>query len=444
MSQKNYNTDIIELQDKTLVIDSVITVKNTKTIKVYKPRELSNSCCKYCGTLDIKVHGYHNRKIKFLDIGSFKSIIEYRQRRYICSLCNKTFNEDSSIASKGSIISNQTKIKVLEKIRAKVSFFEIADDFDISITTAITEFSKHALDYRCQLSETICLDEFKASTIAGEYALIIGDPVNGNILDILPSRKQDYIYYYLSTINQNEINKVKYIITDLFEPYRTICKNVFWKSIHIADRFHWIKLTTEAFNKIRIRIMNDYLRLGEQAHKGTYNKYTKYGNVLKKYHKLLLANKYSKAEWFFAQTQLASYIQKEMTLQEIIEYCLNFDSDLEASYLLLQELYKIAKFSNYDNAKENILNWCELVKQTNRKIPELVKVSLTYKEWINPIVNSFILNPETKARMTNGFIEGKNNFVKVIKRVGFGYKNFDLFRARILYTNDPNRPYKNQ
>ena len=27
MSQKNYNTDIIELQDKTLIIGSVITVK---------------------------------------------------------------------------------------------------------------------------------------------------------------------------------------------------------------------------------------------------------------------------------------------------------------------------------------------------------------------------------------------------------------------------------
>ena len=43
MSQKNYNTDIIELQYKTFIIGSVITVKNTKTIKVYKINKLSNS-----------------------------------------------------------------------------------------------------------------------------------------------------------------------------------------------------------------------------------------------------------------------------------------------------------------------------------------------------------------------------------------------------------------
>ena len=132
-----------------------------------------------------------------------------------------------------------------------------------------------------------------------------------------------------------------------------------------------------------------------------------------------------------------------MTLQEIIEYCLNFDGDLEVSYLLLQELYKIAKFSNYDNARENILKWCMEVESTENKIPELVKVALTYKSWLEPIVNSFIINPITKSRMTNGFIEGKNNFAKVIKRIGFGYSNFDHFRARILYTNDVTRPYKN-
>jgi len=29
--------------------------------------------------------------------------------------------------------------------------------------------------------------------------------------------------------------------------------------------------------------------------------------------------------------------------------------------------------------------------------------------------------------------EGLNNKIKVIKRIGFGYKNFDFFRLRLLY-----------
>ena len=83
-----------------------------------------------------------------------------------------------------------------------------------------------------------------------------------------------------------------------------------------------------------------------------------------------------------------------------------------------------------------------MIININRKLPELKKVALTYKSWIKEIVNSFIINPVTKTRMTNGFIEGKNNFCKVIKRIGFGFKDFDTFRAKILYSNDPDRAYK--
>ena len=251
---------------KNKVINAIITEGNTKTFRVSKPKELSNKSCKHCGSLAITVHAYHVRRIKFLDIASFKSSIEYKQRRFICIDCNKTFNEDTNLVDKGSNISNQTKVKLLEKLRDKTSFTEVAKSFDVSVTTAINEFYEHAMDYRCKLTETLCIDEFRASTIAGEYALMIGDPVSGNLLDVLPSRRQDYIYYYFQTISQEEISKVKYVVTDLFEPYRTICNNILWRSANIADRFHWIKLATEAFNKIRIRIMNNYLKLGEDAH----------------------------------------------------------------------------------------------------------------------------------------------------------------------------------
>ena len=50
------------------------------------------------------------------------------------------------------------------------------------------------------------------------------------------------------------------------------------------------------------------------------------------------------------------------------------------------------------------------------------------ENWLPYIVNSFI-----DKRLSNGFTEGLNNKIKVIKRVGFGYKNFDFFRLRLMY-----------
>ena len=32
----------------------------------------------------------------------------------------------------------------------------------------------------------------------------------------------------------------------------------------------------------------------------------------------------------------------------------------------------------------------------------------------------------------NGFIEGNNNFIKVLKRIAFGFRSFRRFKARIM------------
>lgn len=58
----------------------------------------------------------------------------------------------------------------------------------------------------------------------------------------------------------------------------------------------------------------------------------------------------------------------------------------------------------------------------------MVEASNTIENWLEYIVNSFI-----DKKLSNGFTEGLNNKIKVIKRVGFGYKNFDFFRLRLLY-----------
>jgi transposase len=49
--------------------------------------------------------------------------------------------------------------------------------------------------------------------------------------------------------------------------------------------------------------------------------------------------------------------------------------------------------------------------------------------WRNEILNYF------DYPYTNGFLEGKNNRIKVIKRTAYGYRNPQNFRQRILLSN---------
>ncbi len=57
-------------------------------------------------------------------------------------------------------------------------------------------------------------------------------------------------------------------------------------------------------------------------------------------------------------------------------------------------------------------SWIEMVYDYS--IPEMVEVANTIKNWLSYIVNSFI-----DERFSNGFTEGLNNKIKVIKRVTF-------------------------
>mgnify|MGYP003401201015 CR=1 FL=1 len=54
------------------------------------------------------------------------------------------------------------------------------------------------------------------------------------------------------------------------------------------------------------------------------------------------------------------------------------------------------------------------------------------------ITNSFDIN------ITNGFTEGCNNKIKVLKRNAYGYRNFNRFRNRILHIFSHQKQRKTQ
>ena len=429
MNNNDYTLKLLNIQDEDIKFIKIELINNNYVIELEQTRS-STTSCPNCGGMEYTLNSIYTRTIKNIPINGVPSIILLKQLRFKCKFCKHSFNQPNKIVKFKKSISNELYLQISKESKYKQSFKDISTRTNVSQTTVSNEFKQNIHNYRCKLTRIICIDEFKASTIAGKYALIIGDPETGKILDILPSRLQEYIYYYFNTIDKSERLSVKYVVTDLFDSYRTICKNLFWDSIHIADRFHWIRLTTEAFNKTRISIMNMIIKS-----KTKDTDLLNYASVLKKYYKLLLANKYSKESWFFDQ-QVNTNKFGFTSYQSVIEFCVNKDPEFEEAYTLLQELYKISRLSSFETAKKDILEWCEKIDNSEFNLVEFKRVSLTYKSWIKEIVNSFIIDPITHKRLSNGFIEGKNNFCKVIKRIGFGYSDFDIFRHKILNSND--------
>jgi transposase len=59
--------------------------------------------------------------------------------------------------------------------------------------------------------------------------------------------------------------------------------------------------------------------------------------------------------------------------------------------------------------------------------PELLRLARTLDAWTEELLAYF-----TTGRLSNGSTEAINLLIKRIKRVGFGFRNFDNYRLRLL------------
>ena len=90
-----------------------------------------------------------------------------------------------------------------------------------------------------------------------------------------------------------------------------------------------------------------------------------------------------------------------------------------------EKFLQILDLKNPDKAKEAMINW--ITGAENCGLKPFEKCAQTMKNRFIGIINSFY------SPITNGFTEGCNNKIKVLKRNAYGYRNFKRFRNRILH-----------
>ena len=434
----DYNTKFIKIQDSSLVI-SKVEIKDREDkkgqniyINIERPISIT-SHCEHCGCTDIVLKEYYHRTIKHVPGAFTECFLLLKSRRFKCKLCNKTFTEKFNFIDKNSVISKLLKIEMFE--RSKVdTFTKTSKDLNISIASVFSEFELNTDISRLKLPEVLCIDEVSVKTEFGTYALILYDPINKKIIDVLPHRDNTYISSYLSKIHYDELNNVKFFITDLYSAYKNIFKNYFIKATHVVDAFHWIKLATQNMNDIRINVMNNFKKIAQNKVLSEEKGYGKFYKLLKNNGRLLTINPLNKPLAFFDLKIKNNPYDNEFTIQEAIEYMINNDEDLYESYCTLQNLYHIATTSTYGTIKERLGEWIRTeLSKPKKDIGTFEETARTYKAWFNEIQNSFIIYEKTQKRLSNGNIEGINREIGVIKNDSAGIQKFKIIRAKIMY-----------
>lgn len=413
MSNQNYITDMLELKDENIIFKENFYYKEKNKNTTYKIYEgyLSYKpiCCYYCGVVyddNFEKHGFITSNIKLPNVSGYKTILRLHKQRYLCHHCKHAFTLRTPVVKPCCFISENTRNKIAVDLTKKRSEKDIALDNDVSPNTVervMDSYYEVQKLHKNYLPEVLSFDEFKSvKTADGAMSFHMCNGITGETIDIVEDRRLDNLIKYFLYYDYKARDKVKYIIIDMYSPYISLIKKLFSNAKIVIDRFHLTQLISRSLNNTRIKIMN--------KDKVNYRKLKRYWRLILKDINELDDTKYHKFTCF----------NKLMTEYQIVEYLINTNKELKETYKIYQEILS--------NLKNNDFNKLELtLNNVNDDISSQMKTSVkSLLEFLPYIKNTLSTNYH------NGYIEGNNNFIKVLKRIAFGFRSFRRFKARIM------------
>lgn len=393
--QSNCIKNLLNLKD---VI--VKNVKNSeKLVEIFIELPISEHICPCCGLKTTKIHDYYLQSIKDLPFQFKPTKLIYKKRRYECKNCGKNFYENNEIIRKYARRTTRFTAYVVNELRNLVACSDISKRTTIS-PSVISKMLPYLAVTNSKLPRVLCIDEFKGN--AGKYkyqvALINGE--THAVVDILECRYKHSLCDYFKKFPKEQLDNVKYLVTDLWETYKDIGMTYFRKAKIVADHFHFARYACNAINTIRIEVQN---KLPKDERK--YFKHSR---------KLLLSR--------------SCNLKTDEQCEELEFILINYSENLRIAYREKETLLNILHSS--EPSKKRIRDFNDwIVRNLQSNIPQLVECAKTYQHWAIEIRNSL------EVPYSNGPIEGFNNKIKTLKRVSFGFRNFNNFKARILLLN---------
>ena len=381
--------------EKLLQLEDVIVTNiecRGKQMHVHLRMQQRLHRCPACGSLTSKVHDYRTQLVRDVSVSGYETILHLRKRRHVCPKCGKRFDERIGFLPRYRQFTNRVNLQIYEQLKKCRSIKDIAEDNNMSPPTAAKIINEINFKTR-KLPEVLAIDEFRGNAEGERFQCILADPKNRRVVEILPNRRHEMIRHYLGRFPYKR--DVRFVVMDMTGGYRRLMKELFpWATI-IVDKYHYVRQITYALERVRVE---EQKRLSDRWRK--YFKRSKY-ILLKDTRKLTMDDR----------------IQ--------LENILRISEPLRKAYELKQQFELVKASKDREEAARRLSKWIFRAQQSG--LPDFIKVSFTYQNWSKEILNSF------EFPYTNGYIEGCNNRIKVLKRVSFGMPRFARFRRRIMH-----------
>lgn len=388
MLQKDFTKELLDLKDVELNNLQIYDDRIDLHIEYpSRPHE-----CPECGYITSIVHDYRMQKVKDIPFQGKTILFHYRKRRYRCPSCNKRFFEKQPLVPRYHRLTCRFAYYLLTLIKEKRSMKDIAQSNNVSTTKMMNMLKLITFERPKSLPSVLSIDEFRGNTGSKKFQCILTDPVHKRLVEILPGREAHDITGFLRQYHDR--SKVKYVVMDMNKGYLNIVKAFMPKAKIIIDRFHVVRYNTWAFENVRRR---EQSKLDLSLRK-----------YFKRSRKLLLS-------------RMASLSDEN---KQAVNVMLGLAPGLVDAYLLKEKFYLFMDAKSLDEANTRLKEFFIFAKQLD--VPEYKSCVRMLSNWKEYILNAF------DYPYSNGYTEGINNKIKVLKRIAFGFRSFENFRKRIF------------
>lgn len=388
MPNNDFISKILEIKD--LIVTNVES--DNEEMHIHFKLNRKDHVCPGCGAVTNRVHDYRKSIIKDTPIMGKKTFLHYSKRRYHCDCCGKHFNETFNYLPRQCRITTRLNFHAISLLGSAQNVSSVAKQVGISASTIFRRMSDINFPKPNHLPQVLSIDEFKGNAGGEKFQAILTNPKTHELVDILPSRIQWQLKDYLFEFNNRK--DVRYFIMDMNYVYKDIAENYLPNATIVIDRFHVVRYVTWALENVRKRIQKEM-----HPSKRKY---------FKRSRKILLSH----------------YWKLKDESKQALEIMLQQSNDLAKAYFLKEQFYDFMASPTRTEAAKKLQKFILSAHASN--LTEFNACLTMLSNWSKYILNSF------ECPYSNGFTEGTNNKIKVIKRNGYGYRNFKNFRNRIF------------
>lgn len=355
--------------------------------------------CSDCGTISQESHGYGEpHLIRDLSIFGQVCYLELCGHRFVCEVCNDTFTERLNWAGHKRRYTRRYEVYIYNLCR-KCDFTAVAElqglTFDIVQGIFERQAQEDLIPWTQRLFRCLNIDEISNKKGHKEYFLVISSADLGCVLDVLPDRKGKTLEKWFDQLSEEQKAHLEEVCIDMWKPYLQAVKAKLPSHVKVTiDRFHVVKNLHDAVSKTRRAIQHQADAETKAVLKG--------------------------CRWLVVKRRENLSKEERVRLPEL--YAVS--PELQLCHDLKDEFRAIFDSHNRQDAELWLGEWIATVEAS--ALQPLKRFVKTLRNWWEYILNYF------DHRSSNGFAEGMNNKIKMIKRRGFGFLNSDHFRLRIL------------